>query len=170
MPNSIPFFLYRLENAHPGALGETMLIVTVSQDHGGGFIGEYRLLTAAQGGHVSVGQIAFDASLIQGLEIQDPVGFCKDETAKFAYSKVAEKLLAAEGTYGAASVFARPCSFVDATVSELRSMYLRGELKGKWGSVTKDCASDELRAVVRVWRNVNPLAPYTYDGEQWRMG
>lgn len=159
MRNTIPYFLYRLENAHPGVLGETMLIITVNQKPGGEFIGEYRLLTAAQGGHIAVGQVTFDVSLIEGLEIQDPVEFCKDETVKFAYTEVAERLLAAEGKYGAASVFARPCSFVEATIDELRSMYLRGELQGMWGSVKK-CASDELTALVGAWLNITPLALY----------
>ncbi|MGN7100196.1 hypothetical protein ACTHR6_01190 [Ralstonia holmesii] len=170
MPNTAPYFIYRLENAHPGVLGETMLIVTVDENHssGDGLIGEYRLLTAAQGGHISIGQVTFGTALIQGLEIQDPVEFCRDETVKFAYTWVAGRLLAAEGQYGAASVFARPCSFVGATVDELRSMYLRGELKGKWGTVIKDCASDDLKARVKLWRSVSTLTPYTFDAEQWQ--
>lgn len=169
MPNTTPYFLYRLENAHPGVLGETMLIVTVIQNFTGGYVGEYRLLTAAQGGQVTVGQVTFDRTLFQGLGIQDPVDFCNVETVKFAYSEVAERLLTAEGKYGAASVFARASSFVGATIDELRSMYLRGELKGKWGSVTKECASEELTALVRAWRHINPLTPHRFNGDAWRI-
>ncbi|MDB0544261.1 hypothetical protein LBW62_23875 [Ralstonia solanacearum] len=75
MSNTNPYFLYSLENAHPGVLGETMLIVTVCPNWSDGFVGEYRLLTAAQGGRVSVGQVTFDASLIQNLGIQDSLSF-----------------------------------------------------------------------------------------------
>lgn len=163
MSSSPDYFFFKLQDAHPGVLGETFLIVTVNLDFSGRYIGEYRLLTAAKGGDVTTGQVVFDQSLIAGLAIANPVEFCRDETLKFAYSEVADRLLAAEGTYGAASVFGRPCSFVHATKDELMSLYLRGELRGKWGSVTKDCMSDELTALIRVWRRVTPLAVYKYD-------
>lgn len=157
MEENTHYFLYRLHNAHPGVVGETMLIVTVAPKSGGGLIGRYHLLTAAHGGKISTGQVTVDQSVLNLVKPEDSVAFCRDETAQFADSEIAQRLLDAEGKFGTASVFSQTRELQPADLTALRSMYVRGQLLGKWTALVSICAAKDLAAIIDAWQRVSPL-------------